>query len=164
MRGGSSKPPPMLLAVLTDIEKAFDGAVRENRWKSLEALGVRWDARVTLEELHEGMCYLFRDVTTHNPVARILVKQGVRQGGVESLGLFVAAYDEIVYRISNELRQQEITAIKVHFDPSLKKIRSNDGLTEDEREELDVSQLKFLDDLLTFAEIEEYDDASIVLE
>eukprot|EP00959_Pyramimonas_sp_CCMP1952_P211636 4428979-Pyramimonas_sp.AAC.1 len=109
------------------------------------------------------MC-LFRDVTTHEPDARIWVKQGVRQGGVESPGLFVAVYDGIVHRISNELRQQEVTAIKVQFDPSLKKIRSNDGLKEDECEELDASQLKFLDDLLTFAEIEEHDDASIILE
>eukprot|EP00959_Pyramimonas_sp_CCMP1952_P103690 2168356-Pyramimonas_sp.AAC.1 len=53
-RGSSSKPPPMLMAVLTDIEKAFDGVVREHIWQSLEALEVRWDARVTLEELHEG--------------------------------------------------------------------------------------------------------------
>eukprot|EP00959_Pyramimonas_sp_CCMP1952_P384619 8060603-Pyramimonas_sp.AAC.1 len=60
-RGSSSKPPPMLLAVLTYIEKAFDGVVRGNSWRSLEALEVRWDARANLEELHEGMCYLFRD-------------------------------------------------------------------------------------------------------
>eukprot|EP00959_Pyramimonas_sp_CCMP1952_P221706 4634735-Pyramimonas_sp.AAC.1 len=110
------------------------------------------------------MCYLFRDVTTHEPVARIWIKQGVRQGGVESPGLFVAIYDGIVHRRSNDLRQQEVTAIRAHFHPSLKKIRINDGLKEDECEELDASQLKFLDDLLTFAETEEYDDASIILE
>eukprot|EP00959_Pyramimonas_sp_CCMP1952_P343184 7188899-Pyramimonas_sp.AAC.1 len=79
-RGSSSDPPPMLLAVLTDIERVFGGVVRENIWKSLGALEVRWGARVTLEGPHEGMCYLFRGVTTHEPAARIWVKQGVRQG------------------------------------------------------------------------------------
>ncbi|CAK0843170.1 unnamed protein product, partial [Prorocentrum cordatum] len=82
-RGSTSAPPPMLLAVLTDIEKAFD--------------------------------------------ADAVVRQ-------------------------------------VHYDPTLKRIRCNDSLKEDECEALDLSQLKFLDDLLTFAETRECDDASITLE
>ncbi|CAK0818502.1 unnamed protein product, partial [Prorocentrum cordatum] len=143
---------------------AFDAVVRQDIWQSLEALEVRWDACANLEELHEGMCYLFRDVTTHVPVDRIGVKQGVRQGGVESPGLFVAVYDGIVYRIMDQLQQQEYPAIKVYFDPALKNIRCNDSLKEDECGALDVSQLKFFDDLLTFADIEECDAASTILE
>eukprot|EP00959_Pyramimonas_sp_CCMP1952_P205056 4287780-Pyramimonas_sp.AAC.1 len=127
-RGSTSAPPPMLLAVLTDIEKAFDAVVRQDVWQSLEALELRWGARATLERLHEGMCYLFRDATTHVPVARIWVKQGVRQGGSESPGLFVAVYDGIVYRITGQLQKLECPAIKVHYDPTLKRIRCNGSL------------------------------------
>eukprot|EP00959_Pyramimonas_sp_CCMP1952_P409755 8587511-Pyramimonas_sp.AAC.1 len=35
-RGRSSKPPPMLLAALTDIEKAFDAVPRDKIWEALE--------------------------------------------------------------------------------------------------------------------------------
>ncbi|CAK0882542.1 unnamed protein product [Prorocentrum cordatum] len=164
VRGRTTDPPPMLLVILTDLEKAFDIIARQSIWDSLESLQLRPDARETLEELHDGMCYLYRDVRTRPPCSRIHVQRGVRQGGVESPGLFVAAYDKLVAEVAERQRENEFPGIFVYFDPSLKKIRTSDPLLNDSCECLDVTHLKFLDDLLTLGEVNHFDEAPQLLD
>ncbi|CAK0898989.1 unnamed protein product, partial [Prorocentrum cordatum] len=154
VRGRAITAPPMLLVILTDLEKAFDMIDRQSIWDRLADIQLRPDARETIEELHDGMCYLYRDVRTRLPVSRIQVQRGVRQGGVESPGLFVAAYDKLVATLAERQREMEYPGIQIYYDPSLKRTRNNDELLADTCENLDVTHLMFLD----------FDEATLLLD
>ncbi|CAK0910217.1 unnamed protein product, partial [Prorocentrum cordatum] len=61
-RLGSGTTPGVPLAVLIDLEKACDLMDRDEIWAALEALAVKRSARLAVEELHEGTCYIARDI------------------------------------------------------------------------------------------------------
>eukprot|EP00959_Pyramimonas_sp_CCMP1952_P119229 2492588-Pyramimonas_sp.AAC.1 len=92
-RLGKSTMPGVLVAVLLDFEKASDLKYRDGLWNALERLALKRRVRLAVEELHEGTCYIARDIRTDLPAEKWLIPSGVRQGGVEGPVLFVAACD-----------------------------------------------------------------------
>ncbi|CAK0834272.1 unnamed protein product, partial [Prorocentrum cordatum] len=164
-RLGSTTVPGMLMAVMIDLEKAFDLIDRDDIWQALEALAARREVRLTVEELHEGTCYIARGIRTNRPARKLLIPRGVRQGSVEGPILFVAVYDPLTRRLGQSRHDFEFPEITVIFDPSLRNLRHSHGLSGGEGEEaLKVSPVKFVDDLIALTIVEAFDAVSRFLE
>eukprot|EP00959_Pyramimonas_sp_CCMP1952_P451652 9456536-Pyramimonas_sp.AAC.1 len=111
----------MLVAVLIDLEKAFDLIDRDEIWAALEALALSREARLTVEELHEGTCYIARDIRTNRPIKKLLIPRGVRQGSVEGPLPFIAVYDLLTSKLEQSQARTGFPEIFVTFDPELRK-------------------------------------------
>ncbi|CAK0843448.1 unnamed protein product [Prorocentrum cordatum] len=160
-RLGKTAIPGVLLAVLIDLEKAFDLVDRDEIWNALERLSLRRNVRWSVEELHEGTCYIARDIRTNRPIKKLLISRGVRQGSVEGPLLFIAVYDLLTANLEQSHAMSEFTVVSVVFDPTLEKTRhlhlppGNDG-----EECLPVSPIKFVDDLIAFTIVEDFETIS----
>ncbi|CAK0804963.1 unnamed protein product [Prorocentrum cordatum] len=164
-RLGSATVPGMLVAVLIDVEKAFDLIDRDEIWQALEALAMRLEVRLAVEGLHEGTCNVARDIRTNRPIRKLLVPRGVRQGSVEGPMLFVAVYDLLTRKLEESRRDSEFPEITITFDPNFRNLRHRRGLLRGEGEEvLEVSPVKFVDDLIALTIVEDFDAVSRFLE
>eukprot|EP00959_Pyramimonas_sp_CCMP1952_P458559 9476817-Pyramimonas_sp.AAC.1 len=110
------------------------------------------------ERLHDGTCYLVRDIKTQKVIRRLWIQKGVRQGSVEGPALFLAVYEFVVRDIQKARDFAGYDLISVRFDPTLTKRREHGALlsTDLDLVSLDASQLEFVDDLVSFLEVADF--------
>ncbi|CAK0876112.1 unnamed protein product, partial [Prorocentrum cordatum] len=89
------------------LAKAFDLIDRDEIWTALEALALSREVRLTVEELHDGTCYIARDIRTNRPIKKLLIPRGVRRGSVEGPLLFIAVYDLLTSKLEQSQAKTE---------------------------------------------------------
>ena len=93
-----------------------------------------------LEELHRGVCYILKDKHTGQLRKRILTDMGVRQGSVEGPACCLALHDIATWEVKTAGDRTAITAQQQEIST-----------------EVNVSDLEFMDDLVSFFEFRDLD-------
>ena len=139
-RVGQQPSQPCLAMTLFDLSKAFDLLVRADAWKAVGRLAQDASIEFFLEELHRGVYYILKDKHTGQLRKRILTDMGVRQGSVEGSACFLTLYDIATWEVKTAGDRTAITA-------------QQQGIST----EVNVSDLKFMDDLVSFFEFRDLD-------
>ena len=125
---------PCLAMTLFDLRKAFDLLVRADAWKAVGRLAEVASIEFFLEELHRGVCYNFEG-QTHWPAAQTHSDGHgcqARFSGRTSM-FFLTLYDIATWEVKTAGDRTAITA-------------QQQGIST----EVNVSDLKFMDDLVSF--------------
>ncbi|CAK0901477.1 unnamed protein product, partial [Prorocentrum cordatum] len=165
-RALSKQPGRILAACLIDLEKAFDLLDRQAIRAQLEKPVIAHKVKLAVEGLHDGTCYIIHDARTNRPRKKLVVGKGVRQGSVEGPALFIYLYDAITSDIAQRSHEAHFEPIHVIYDPAFSTYKHHQppSLNRDCCSELDVSQVKFVDDLIALTICADFDQVSRFLD
>ena len=139
-RVGQQPSQPCLAMTLFDLNKAFDLLVRADAWKAVGRLAQDASIEFFLEEQHRGVFYILKDKHTGQLRKRILTDMGVRQDSVEGPACFLALYDIATWEVKTAGDRTAITAQQQEIGT-----------------EVNVSDLKYMDDLVSCVEFRDLD-------
>ena len=128
-----------MAVLLFDLEKAFDCIPRDRAFSELAKLAGSNDLKLIMEDLHRCTRYLLlvKDGTVSK---KLCVSEGVRQGSVEGLVVFLALYNAIIDEVKDTRGSEGLQGVWA----------SDNNESEEEEEWLDVSEVAFVHDMLSF--------------
>ena len=136
----SQRPLRKMAVLLFDLEKAFDCIPRDMAFSELSEMAGSNGLKLIMEDLHSGTrCLLL--VTDEKVSKKLCVFRRVRQGSVQGPMVFLALYNAVMDEVKDTRGSEGLQGVWTS---------DNNDESEEEEQWLDISEVAFVDDMLSF--------------